>query len=295
MIEVWGRRVAIRYDRMRLYISPLQQDASVPIDIGLADLLRVRTVLDPQGRPLLLLFPRSPHFGVNGIALQRHPIPIALEPELGTQIQGLVAAIENDLRALRRVSRPRRDLTPPHPVASPAGSLRPDVHAAADRMHDTGSVLDEIAIVHASARPDEYVLDMAAAIHSHDSVQCVVVVSTVRLMAVSTSKIRAIPVGLLDRSEVTGDAAAAVLGVRVQDHVLQFHDMQRRDARRVALGLEVARDIARFDGSIEMACPSSAQLFGEWQLLTERRRLGMVPDDRFQHEAVGIMVAADGH
>ncbi|MEV0059808.1 hypothetical protein [Nocardia sp. NPDC050718] len=293
VIEVWGARVAVRYADGRLVTTPLRADNETALDIAVAELARIALATTDDDQLAMLLFFRSSEFRVNGSATDRHPVPVFLELGVREQAQVLVRAVERDLVSLRRVFPPRPNLVPPRPVPGPNGPRRPDVSAAADRMRFAGNSVREIDILHGCARPDEYVLELAQA--GHEGAPGLVAITTLRLLFVSAWAIYEFPVAVLTGAEVrTPPGQVVTLRVSGAGSDLDFLDWEPEDFGRVAEALRLACEIEHVDGSISPSLPSSADLFGEWQLLVERRKLGMVADDPFRRQAVGIMLAMPG-
>lgn len=293
MIEVWGARVAVRYGDGRLVTTPLRADDEAALDVSVAELARIALATTDDDQLAMLLFFRSAQFAVNGTPTDRHPVPVFLEPGVREQAQGLVRAVERDLIGLRRVFPPRPNLVPPRPVPGPHGPQRPDVSAAAARMRYPGNSVREIELLHGCARPDEYVLELAQA--GHEGAPGLVAITTLRLLFVSAWAIYEFPVSVLTGAQVrTPPGEVAMLRVAGAGTELDFVDWAPVDFVRVAEAIGLACEIEHADGAIAQALPSSADLFGEWQLLVERRKLGMVADDPFRRQAVGIMLAMPG-
>ncbi len=291
MIEVWGARVAVRYADGRLVTTPLRADNEIALDVGVAELGRIALANTEDGQMALLLFFRSAQFVVNGAPTERHPVPVFLETGLREQAQALIRAVERDLVSLRRVFPPRPGLVPPQSVQGANGRQRPDVTAAAYRMRHAGNSLREIDILHGCARPDEYVLELAQA--GHEGAPGLVAITTLRLLFVSAWAVYEFPVSVLTGAEViTGQVATLRISGAGAD--LDFVDWEPADFTRVTEAVRLACEIEHVDGSIAQSMPSSADLFGEWQLLVERRKLGMVADDPFRRQAVGIMLTMPG-
>lgn len=293
MIEVWGARVAVRYADGRLVTTPLRADNEIALDVGVAELARIALATTEDGQMALLLFFRSAQFVVNGAPTERHPVPVFLETGLREQAQVLIRAVERDLVSLRRVFPPRPSLVPPPSVQGANGRQRPDVTAAAHRMRHAGNSLREIDILHSCARPDEYVLELAQA--GHEGAPGLVAVTTLRLLFVSAWAVYEFPVSILTGAEVRTDAGpVATLRVSGAGADLEFVDWEPADFARIAEAVRLACEIEHVDGSIAQSMPSSVDLFGEWQLLVERRKLGMVGDEPFRRQAVGIMLTMPG-
>lgn len=293
MIEVWGTRVAVRYAGGRLVTTPLRADNEAALDVAVAELSKIALATTDDDQLAMLLFFRSARIGADGTAADRHPVPVFLETGVRVQAQVLVRAVERDLVGLRRVFPPRPDLTPPAPVPGPNGARRPDVAAAAARMRNAGNSVREIEILHGCVRPDEYVLELAQA--GHEGAPGLVAITTLRLLFVSAWAVYELPVAVVTGAEVrTVPGQVVTLRISGAGTELDFLDWEPDDFGRVAEALRLACEIEHVDGSIASALPSSADLFGEWQLLVERRKLGMVADEPFRRQAVGIMLAMPG-
>lgn len=293
MIEVWGTRVAVRYADGRLVTTPLRANNEAALDIAVAELSKIALATTDDDQLALLLFFRSARVGADETAADRHPVPVFLETGVRVQAQVLVRAVERELVGLRRVFPPRPDLTPPPAVPGPNGAQRADVSAAAARMRNAGNSVREIEILHGCARPDEYVLELAQA--GHEGAPGLVAITTLRLLFVSAWAVYELPVAVVTGAEVrTAPGQVVTLRIAGAGTELDFLDWEPDDFGRVTEALRLACEIEHVDGSIAASLPSSADLFGEWQLLVERRKLGMVADEPFRRQAVGIMLAMPG-
>ncbi|WP_405135743.1 hypothetical protein [Nocardia sp. NBC_01388] len=274
--------------------QPLRSDDDVAVDVAVSELRRIAGASTEDGRIAVLLFFRSPDFVVNGVATQHHPVPVYLEPELREQAEELVRAVRRELLEARRVAIVRPDFTPPPLVPSQHGPMRQDVTWAAQRMRFPGNMIREITALQTLARSDEYVMELAQA--SYSGAPGLVAITTLRLLFVG-AEVRELPVAAVDRAEVVNPpapGAPATLKVHAYPTVLEFIDWAPVDFARVATAVHLACEIQHVDGSIALARPASTDLFAEWQLLVERRRLGMVEDEPFHRQAVGIMLAMPG-
>ncbi|NKY87630.1 hypothetical protein [Nocardia veterana] len=290
VLEVWGRRTAIRYAGGRITTTPLSIDDDIALDIRVGDLRDACLAESDAGELLILLYFRAPDHVIDGVATRRNPATVFLEPEVLPQAAALVRAITDDLLEMRRIVRQRPDLTPPRPVPGPYGPIRPDVARAAERMRTPGLGAREITALHAYARPDEYVLECASC--GHRGAPGLVAIITLRLLFVSAGATYEFPVAAMDRTDVAAPPGS-VATLRVSDGQtdLEFVSTESEDLLRVAQAARLACEIEHVDGSIVMARPSALDLFGEWQLLVERRKLGMVDAERFRWEGVGILRA----
>jgi hypothetical protein len=224
------------------------------------------------------------------VTTQHHPVPVFLEPTLRDQARTLVRAVAADLLEQRRIVRPRPNLTAPRPVPGRTGPVRPDAARAADRMQHAGNMIREITALHAYARPDEYVLEMAQATYS--GTPGLVVITSLRLLFIAVGSTHELPVATLDRVEVLL-VPGVVATLRISDSLieLEFAGRHGADFERFARATRLICEMTHVDGSIAPARPNSVDLFGEWQLLMERRQLGMIEDDPFARQAVGILLA----
>ncbi|WP_227979900.1 hypothetical protein [Nocardia spumae] len=290
VLEVWGRRAAIRYADGRLTTTPLGLDDDVALDIRVRDLRDACLAESDNGDLLVMLYFRTPDYVLAGVPTRRNPATVFLEPEVFTQAATLVRAICDDLLEMRRIVRQRPNLTPPRPVQGQFGPIRPDVARAAERMGAPGLCARELAALHAYARPDEYVLECAAG--GHRGAPGLVAVTTLRLLFVSAGATYEMPVAAIDRIDLAAPpGSVATLGISDGGTDLEFVSTEPEHLLRVSQAARLACEIEHVDGSIVMARPSSLDLFGEWQLLVERRKLGMVEPDQFKWEGVGILRA----
>ncbi|WP_051024992.1 hypothetical protein [Nocardia aobensis] len=290
MLEVWGRRTAVRYADGRITTTPLGVDDDVAMDVRVCDLRDACLAEADSGDLLILLYFRAPDYVIKNVATRRNPATIFLESEVFTQAATLVRAIGDDLLEMRRIVRQRPNLAPPRPVPGQYGPIRPDVSRAAERMRTPELCARELAALHAYARPDEYVLECAPC--GHRGAPGLVVITTLRLLFVSAGATYEFPVAALDRTDVAGPpGSVATLRISDGNTDLEFVSTEAEDLLRVDGAVRLACEIEHVDGSIVMARPSSLDLFGEWQLLVERRKLGMVDTEQFKWEGVGILRA----
>jgi hypothetical protein len=157
-------------------------------------------------------------------------------------------------------------------------------------MRYAGNTIREIAALHAYVRPDEYVLEMVQA--AYCGTPGLVVITSLRLLFIAVGITHELPVATLDRIEVL-PAPGGVATLRISDGLieLEFVGWQGADFERFATATRLVCEMMQVDGSIGPARPNSVDLFGEWQLLMERRQLGMIEDDPFARQAVGILLA----
>ncbi|WP_025352675.1 hypothetical protein [Nocardia nova] len=290
VLEVWGRRTAIRYSGGRVTTTPLGIGDDTALDIAVRDLRDACLAETDSGDLLVLLYFRAPDYVLDGAPTRRNPATAFLEPEVLPQAAALVRAIRDDLLEMRRIRRPRPNLTPPRPVPGQYGPIRPDVARAAERMRTPGLCARELGALHAYARPDEYVLECAPC--GHRGAPGLVAVTTLRLLFVSAGATYELPIAAIDRVDLAAPPGS-VATLRISDghSDLEFVSTEPADLQRVDHGTRLACEIEHVDGSIVMARPSSLDLFGEWQLLVERRKLGMVDTEQFKWEGVGILRA----
>ncbi|MFG3703055.1 hypothetical protein ACGF5C_35135, partial [Micromonospora sp. NPDC047620] len=112
------------------------------------------------------------------------------------------------------------------------------------------------------------------------------------LLFVSAGATYEFPVAALDRTDVAAPpGSVATLRISDGNTDLEFVSTEAEDLLRVDGAVRLACEIEHVDGSIVMARPSSLDLFGEWQLLVERRKLGMVDTEQFKWEGIGILRA----
>lgn len=295
VLEVWGQRTAVRFGGGRLVTQPLGVEDDVAVDVGVADLRRIALAEMEDGRIAVLLYFRTPEFVVNGVATQHHPVPVFLEPELRERAVELVRAVQKELLEARRVVGVRPDFTPPALVPSANGPMRQDVTWAAQRMRFSGNMIREISALQTLARADEYVMEIAQS--AYGGAPGLVAITTLRFLFIGADSVSELPVAAIDRAEVVdppAPGAVATLKIHAYPDVLEFIDWAPVDFARVATAVRLACEIQQVDGSIAPSRPSTADLLTEWQLLVERRRLGMVEDDAFQRQAIGIMIATAG-
>jgi hypothetical protein len=295
VLELWGSTAAVRYADGRLIISPLSAEDNNKVDAALADVHLVMLALSDEGDGMLLFHLRSPEFPVGGLPNLRCPVSVHIRPDNLDAAKTLVTVINSDLLELRRIRPADRPPAPPALVPSPHGPSRPDVDAAASRLlHPDRRLAGLIAAVqaHCQAEPG-CVLEMALA--GFMGVPGVVVATTTRLLFVSERAAHELPLEAVEWVQVTWKPGLLwVLWITDGEAGLEFNGQWRDDFDRVAAALGYSCDLQRMAGAIGAASPSAADLFTEWQTLLERHQLGMVPDDQFERQAIGLLLAVNG-
>jgi len=295
LLELWGSTAAVRYADGRLIISPLSAEDNNKVDAALADVHLVMLALSDEGDGVLLFHLRSPEFPVGGQPNLRCPVSVHVRADSLDAAKTLVTSINTDLLELRRIRPADRPPAPPALVPSPQGPSRPDVDAAASRvLHPDRRSAGLIAAVHAHCQAEPgYVLEMAPAGFQGDA--GVVVATTSRLLFVSERVAHELPLETVEWVQVTWKPGLAwVLWITDGDAGLEFSAQWREDFDRVAAALGYACELQRSAGAIGAPSPSAADLFTEWQTLLERHQLGMVPDEQFEQQAIGLLLAVNG-
>ncbi|MEV5829213.1 hypothetical protein AB0L25_27000 [Spirillospora sp. NPDC052242] len=290
MIEVWGRTMVVRYANSQLSVVSLRANDEGTLHFMVRDLSRLRLGISKNAEPVMLLYFRSPDFVVDGARTQHHPVPVFLDAEMREQAEALIQAVQSELLEMRRIAPRRPDLSPPKPLVGADGPIRPDVDAAAARMHSPVRA-ERIAVLREYTRLDEHYLELALAWHK--GVAGILAISTVQVLFMAREAVHAFPVAFVDGVEVLGTPENGPV-LRVSTGVmadLEFPGEDAADIDRCAQALRLVCEIDAVDGSIAWSRPSSADLFAEWQLLVERRTLGMVDDADFERRATGILLA----
>jgi hypothetical protein len=295
VLELWGSTAAVRYADGRVVVSPLSADDDRSLDAALGDLHRVMLGLTDEGEGVLLLHLRSPEFPVGGAPNLRCPVSVHVGPDGLEAAKALVTAINADLLELRRVPPAGPLPTPPAAVPSPQGPRHPDVDAAGGRMrHGDRRSGGLISKVHAQCEAEPgSVLEMASAAFRGGT--GLVVATTTRLLFVSARAVFELPLQALEWVQVVWKPGLVwVLQVADGGSGLEFNARDRDDFDRVAAAVRHACQLQRAVGAIAPRSPSAADLFAEWQTLLERRQLGMVTDEEFERQAVGLLLAVSG-
>jgi hypothetical protein len=295
VLEVWGSTAAVRYADARLVVSPLSAADDNSLDAAVGDLLGVMLGLTDDGAGVLLFHLRSPEFPVGGEPNLRRPVSVPVGADGLEAAKALVTAIDADLLEVRRVRPHDPPPEAPAPVASPEGPRRPDVEAAAGRMrHSDRRSGGLIGRVHAVCQAEPgCVLEMAAA--GFRGGTGLAVATTTRLLFVSGSAAHELPLEALEWVQVAWKPGLVwVLQVADGGPGLEFSARAREDFDRVAAAVRHACELQRAVGAIGPRSPSAADLFAEWQTLLERRQLGMVADEEFDRQAVGLLLAVSG-
>jgi hypothetical protein len=296
VLELWGPTAAVRYADGRLVVSPLRAEDDNKVDAALADLHTVMLGLSDEGDGLLLLHLRSPEFLVGGAPNLRCPASVQVGTDGLEAAKTLVRTVNNDLLELRRVRPAEGPPVAPDPVPSAQGPRRPDVEAAAGRLrHSTRRSGGLISNVHAVCQAEPgCVLEIAGA--GLRGVTGMVVATTTRLLFVTERAAQELPLEALEWVQVTWRPGAPwVLQIADGGPGLEFTAQRRDDVDRVAAALRYSCELQRAVGAIGPPSPSAADLFTEWQTLLERRQLGMVPDEQFERQAFGLLLAVSGH
>ncbi len=295
MVELWGSTAAVRYADGRLIVSPLSAENDNKVDAALADVHAAMLGLSDDDEGVLLFHLRSPEFLVGGVPNLRCPVSVHVRADGLEAAKALLTSINADLLELRRLRPADRPPAPPALAPSPQGPVRPDVNAAARRMRHgdrRSGVL--IGCVHAQCQTEPgCVLEIAHA--GFRGVAGMVVATTTRLMFVREHAAHELPLEALEFVQVTWRPALQwVLWIGDGGAGLEFTAQRRDDFDRVAAALGYSCELQRTAGAIAARSPSAADLFAEWQTLLERRQLGMVPDEQFERQAVGLLLAVSG-
>lgn len=151
-----------------------------------------------------------------------------------------------------------------------------------------------ISKVHAQCEAEPgSVLEMASAAFRGGT--GLVVATTTRLLFVSARAVFELPLQALEWVQVVWKPGLVwVLQVADGGSGLGFNARDRDDLDRVAAAVRHACQLQRAVGAIAPRSPSAADLFAEWQTLLERRQLGMVTDEEFERQAVGLLLAVSG-
>jgi hypothetical protein len=296
VLELWGSTAAVRYADGRLVVSPLRAEDDNKVDAALADLHAVMLALNDEGDGVLLLHLRSPEFPVGGVPNLRCPVSVHVGADGLGAAKTLVTTINADLLELRRARPADRPPAAPAPVPSPDGPRRPDVDAAADRMRHSGRRSGGlISKVHALCQAEPgCVLEIARA--GFRGIAGLVVATTTRLLFVSERTAHELPLEAIEWVQVMWRPGALwVLQVADGGPGLEFTAQGREDFDRVTAAVRYSCELQRAVGVIGPPSPSAADLFTEWQTLLERRQLGMVPDEQFERQAIGLLLAVSGH
>lgn len=296
MLELWGSTAAVRYADGRVVVAPLSAEDDKSLDAALDDLHRVMLGLTNEGEGVLLVHLRSPEFPVGGAPNLRCPVSVHVGADGLEAAKALVTAINADLLELRRVPPSRPLPTSPGATASPQGPHRPDVEAAAGRMrHGDRRSGGLIGKVHAQCEAEPgCVLEMASVAFRGGT--GLVVATTTRLLFVSARAVFELPLDALEWVQVVWKPGLMwVLQVADGGSGLEFNTRDRDDLDRVAAGVRHACELQRAVGAIVPRWPSGADLFTEWQTLLERRQLGMVTDEEFERQAIGLLLAVNGN
>jgi hypothetical protein len=296
VLELWGSTAAVRYADGRLVVSPLRAEDDNKVDAALADLHTVMLGVSDDGDGVLLLHLRSPEFPVGGLPNLRCPASVHVGADVLEAAKAFATTVNADLLELRRVRPAGPPPVAPAPVPSPQGPRRPDVDAAAGRMRHSGRRLGGlIGKVHALCQAEPGgVLELASA--AFRGGPGMVVATTTRLLFVSERAAQELPLEALEWVQVTWRPGALwVLQIADGGRGLEFTSPWRDDFDRVAAATRYSCELQRAVGAIGPPSPSVADLFAEWQTLLERHQLGMVPDEQFERQVFGLLLAVSGN
>jgi hypothetical protein len=296
VLELWGSTAAVRFADGRLVVSPLRAEDDNSLNVALADVHAVMLGVTEDGAGVLLICLRSPEFPVGGVPNLRCPVSVPVGADAIEAAKKLVTTVSNDLLEMRRLRPPPGPLPGPEaPEPSPQGSRRSDVNAATERMRRSDRRSAGLV-----SKVDEYcqdepgtVLEIARA--GFRGVAGAVVATTTRLLFISERAAHELPLEAFEWAQVAWRGALPwVLRIADGGPGLEFTAPHREDLDRVAAALGYAGEVQRTAGAIGPPSPSPADLFAEWQTLLERRQLGMVPDEQFERQAAGLLLAVSG-
>jgi hypothetical protein len=291
MLTLQGRSARLTYaeGRLRAY----HPDRGEPVlDVLAREILKVIWAwIDDDTVAGFVLF-TSPDVLVEGRPAHWGGYEVIIDAAQSDAADLLTAAIYDDLIEARRVAVPGPDLTPPETVQTANGPYRADVAAAAGRMSYTRESGHAITAMHAYARPDEYVLELAEV--SYKGREGLLALTTVRFMFIAIGRAGGVayefPLAGVTGGRAVDDAAGNPVDIIVNDgfNGYRFTRGHHADVARMATAVQFAVSVDRA-GGLGPAAPSSAELFDAWQLLMERRALGMVDDEEFQRTGRGIL------
>ena len=289
--ELLGREDRITWADGRLRVTALD-DGRTRLDAGAADLLGTwhgyvtgPPVGEEPGSPehlLLALAFSSAEFLVDGRPRERRPFRLLLPLDAGDTVLELVRELRVALLEVRRTVVDGSALVVRDPGA------RTDVDGAVARMVERRRTEAAVALLPHYVHPDEFVLEVAAA-----GFDTLVVLTRVRVLFLAPHRgvAHEFPLAGVYRAWTAPGPDGTHTQLFLDDGFdgLPFVELAVRDAARLAGAVRHALRIEDLDGLLAPRRPDSAELFAEWQLLSERRALRMVDDDDWRALGSGIL------
>lgn len=259
-------------------------------DFGIAEISRVGTVIVDDGYRECIWFV-SPEAVVEGKALHHNPYVVDVDTDNSTELSEFTGALFDAVFERRRI---------PAPVFSPPvrtlSGVRLDLQVHMAKMPVPNIGTEQLArytrMVDHYLRDDEAVLGIGYT-DRKDTFGLVVLTSR-RMLLVQPE------------AGYAGDfLLQALTRIYVEDHpewgmrlvvdnsyvTSNFHMHDRPHAEfLVEQGMFAIEAMVR-DGSVRAREPSSVEMFDAFELLVERRKLGMVADDDFAWQLQGLLTA----
>lgn len=289
-----GREDRITWSDGRLRVTPLSEPDRTRVDASAADLLGTWHGYvtgppegDEPGAPehlVLALGFCSAEFPVDGRPWERRPLRLLLPLEEVDAVLELVGELR------RAVLEHRRTVVDGSALVVRDPGSRTDVEAALARMADRRRTEAAVALLPAYVHPDEFVLEVAAA-----GFDTLVVLTRVRVLFLAPLRgvAHEFPLAGVYRAWTAPGPDGTHTQLSLDDGYdgLRFVELDVRDAARLAEAVRHALRIEDLDGLLGPQRPDSAELFAEWQLLSERRALRMVDDDDWRALGSGILTS----
>lgn len=269
------------------------------LEIPFEGVLRVSAVAtshDPDATEaelvLVHLLLRDPDTELEGVRLGRAPVTVEVPVARAHEVRDVLRLIRRGVTRVHRHRMDLPDLTPPAAVDGRRGPERPDVVATFGRAAGTLSSPKDARVVHAEARPDEYVLEVAPAAD-----RSFLVVTTLRVFIVSPDPARPVlelPVSTVARV-LPPEPRGSGVQLRMDDgvEILQVPGLHWQDAERVAGAALFASSVYTTHEAPVPPQPDSRALFHEWEALVQQKELGTVDDETFAREGGGILLALE--
>lgn len=299
MNEILGTDATVTYADDELVVRELGSAGRERLRARPTDLLRVwcaqaQVRRSPDEPPVphhvaLRLVFRSPDFLVDGRPSQRAPFDVELPLSALEATLALAKTVSEDVRETRRirVERPALPAPPEDPDA-----LRPDLMDAFTAMTNPSLTQYEVAAIHTYLEQDEVVLRCAATLGGG-----LLTVTTKRAffncIAEENSFGYEFPLDWIVDVRLEADAAGNPTTVLLDDGFsgLRFHGIDTGEAQALVDAVMPVIEADQRDGLLGADRPGAVELFAEWQLLVERRQLGMVDEEEMQRTGGGILGA----
>lgn len=295
IVELRTPTAILRHGRGRLVVLRPGTEGEAVLDVPISDLLKARLNRRADDAVVIEIYLRDPAPLLVGVPADRTPLPVLIAEHDVPAATEIVAQLNTQILAARRVEIEQPDLEPPAPTWGRTGPARADVDTATQRMTPRRGASQAIAALQRYVTPEEYLLETAVvSARVPDAGQGLIAATTTRLLFIALDLRVAhelpVPAVLWARTGADRDSdLRTVLSVHDGFLTLEFVAGERADLERMARAVNFAVRLEAAHGAIAPPDPGVSTLYAEWELLVERHSLGMVDESQFQRFGRGIL------